>query len=101
MPHLNRDVMGAAQHAHQAFEKTDDIENRLKRNNVRIVGLPEKVEGRDPTALVEGWLQEIFGKEAFSPLYAVERAHRVPPRPLPSGNPPESDAGRAPELPGS
>lgn len=49
MPHLNREVRVAAQQAHQAFDKTDDIENRLRRNNVRIVGLPEKVEGRDPT----------------------------------------------------
>lgn len=46
------------------------MENRLRRNNVRkIVGFPEKVEGRDPTKFVAHWLLEVFGKEAFIPLY--------------------------------
>lgn len=61
----------------------EDIENCLRHNNVRIVGLPEKVEGRDPTEFVEQWLQEVFSKESFTPVYAVERAPRVPPQPLP------------------
>lgn len=87
-PPLTRDVGAATQNTFQALNKTDDIENRLRRNNVRIVGLPEKVEGRDPTVFVEGWLQEVFGKEAFSPIYTVKRAHRAPPRPLPSALPP-------------
>lgn len=87
-PPLTRDVGAATQNTFQALNKTDDIENRLRRNNVRIVGLPEKVEGRDPTVFVGGWLQEVFGKEAFSPIYTVKRAHRVPLRPLPSALPP-------------
>lgn len=52
-----------------AFEnkdKTDDIEDRLRCNNVRIVGLPEKVKGRDSTEFTEHWLIDTFGKEAFS-----------------------------------
>lgn len=32
-----------------------------------------KVEGRDPTKFVEGWLLELFGKEAFTPLYLETR----------------------------
>lgn len=63
--------------------QADDLENRMRHNNVRIVGLPEKVEGRDPTDFVEQWLTEIFGKKAFTTLCAIERAHRVPLRPLP------------------
>lgn len=94
LPPLNRDVRMATQNAFQALNKTDEIENRLRRNNVRIVGLPEKVEGRDPTTFIEEWLQEVFGKEAFSSIYTVERAHRVPPRPLPPGNPPRSMLAR-------
>ena len=68
--------------------RADDIENRLRRNNVRIVGLPEKTEGRDPTTFIESWLVEIFGKEAFSPFFTVERAHRTPGRPPQPGAPP-------------
>lgn len=37
---------------------------------------------------MEQWLTDTFGKEAFTHLYAVERAHRVPTRPLPPGHPP-------------
>lgn len=55
---------------------------------MRIVGLPEKVEGRDPTQFIEQWMADVFGKEAFTHLYAVEWAHRVPTRRLPPGSPP-------------
>lgn len=94
MPPLTRDTRTALQQAAQATAKTEDIENRLRRNNVRTVGLPEKVEGRYPTAFIEQWLQDIFGKEAFTSLFAVERAHRTPPRPLPPGNLPRSMLAR-------
>lgn len=33
-------------------------------------------------------MAELFGKEALTHLYVVERAHRIPTRPLPPGNPP-------------
>ncbi|XP_073467611.1 uncharacterized protein [Aquarana catesbeiana] len=71
MPPLTRDVRIATQQAFQALNKTDDIENRLRCNNVRIVGLTEKMEGRDPTAFVKdavSLLQNIrvfFTKLAF------------------------------------
>lgn len=54
------------------------------------MGLPEKTEGRDPTEFVEKWQIDVFGKETFTPFYSVERAHRVPPRPLPPGHPPRA-----------
>lgn len=69
------------------------VENHLH-NTVRIVGLPEKVEGCDPTAFVEQWLLEIFGKDVFTPLLAVEWAHHIPLRPLPPGNKPRSMLAR-------
>lgn len=69
-------------------DKADDLENRLRRNNVRLVGVPEKVEGRNPTDYFESWLQNTFGKDVLTPIFAVERAHRVPTRPLPPGAPP-------------
>lgn len=46
--------------------RAEDIENQLRRNNIHMVGLPEKVEDRDPTEFVERWLVEIFFKEAFT-----------------------------------
>lgn len=94
LPPLTQDTRTALQLARDACDHAEDLENRLRRNNVRIVGLPEKVEGRDPTTYVENWLMELFGKNAFSPLFAVERAHRVPSRPPPPGGPPRSILAR-------
>lgn len=68
--------------------KTDDLENRARRNNVRLVGVPEKVEGSNPSDYFETWILNTFGKETLTAMYAVERAHRVPLRPLPPGAPP-------------
>lgn len=80
---LIRDAQSTARIARANELNNNDIENRLRRNNIQIVGLPKKVEGRDPTEFVEQWLLKTFGKEEFTPLYSVERAHRVPPRPHP------------------
>lgn len=76
--------------AKDANDRAEDMENCLQRNNVRIVGLPEHAEGRDPTVFVKNWLLELFVKEAFSLFFAVERAHRVPPHPPQLGGPPRS-----------
>lgn len=71
--------------------KIDDLENRSRRNNIRITGLPEKVEGTHPTAFMEVFLKEMSGQEAFPTPPSVDRAHKVsilrkkqddPPRPL-------------------
>lgn len=69
-------------------DKVDDLEYRLRRNNLRLVGLPERVEGSDPVSFMESWLEQEFGCELLSPCFVIERAHRVPGRPLPAGNPP-------------
>lgn len=62
--------------AHAA--KLEDMENRLRRNNIRAVGIPERAEGKNPVAFIEHWLTETFGREPFSQMFSVERAHRVP-----------------------
>lgn len=70
------------------MQKSDDFENRLRRNNIRLIGVPEKAEGSNPTDFFEKWLLQLVGKERLSSLFAVERAHRVPTRALPPGAPP-------------
>lgn len=45
--------------------KMEDMENRLRRNNVRILGLPERCEGYNPVGFMEKWLMETFGKESL------------------------------------
>lgn len=87
---LQKDTRRHTQQITTLMAKVDDLENRSRRNNIRMVGIPEKVEGANPTEYFEGWLRNTFGKDILSPLFAVERAHRVPMRPLPPGAPPRS-----------
>lgn len=69
-------------------QRADDLENRLRRNNIRILGLPERSEGGDACLFAESWLKSTFPNATLSTVFAVERAHRVPARPLPPGAPP-------------
>lgn len=41
---------------HDMGERAEDLENRGRRKNIRIVGLPEGVEGDNPTRFFESWL---------------------------------------------
>ncbi|KAJ1190971.1 hypothetical protein NDU88_000288 [Pleurodeles waltl] len=67
--------------------RAEDAENRLRQNNIRIMGLPEKVEGTSMVDFLEKWLKENIAEEGLSQFFAVERAHRVPARPSPLGVP--------------
>lgn len=46
------------------------------------------MEGRDPTHFVESWHLDVFGKEAFSACFTVERVHRTLGQQLLLGVPP-------------
>lgn len=58
--------------------KAEDAENCNRRNNLRIVGLPEGVEGSDPPAFTEHLLRTLLPHAQFSPFFIMERAHRMP-----------------------
>lgn len=70
--------------------RAEDAENRSRRNNIRIVGLPEGAEGRNPTTFTEDLFRSLLPAARLSPYFTVERAHRVPPRPGPEGAPPRT-----------
>ncbi|KAJ8400420.1 hypothetical protein AAFF_G00395440 [Aldrovandia affinis] len=68
--------------------RCEDLEGRMRRNNIRLLGIPEGVEGSRPTESVAGLLQELLGLDE-KPL--LDRAHRTlrsrpregePPRPF-------------------
>lgn len=68
--------------------RCEDLEGRMRRNNIRLLGIPEGVEGPRPTEFVAGLLQELLGLDE-KPL--LDRAHRTlrsrpregePPRPF-------------------
>uniref|UniRef100_A0A3P8S1B4 L1 transposable element RRM domain-containing protein n=1 Tax=Amphiprion percula TaxID=161767 RepID=A0A3P8S1B4_AMPPE len=58
-------------------QKTEDLENRSRRNNIRIIGLPEKAEGQQPSSFTETLLKELFSAESFHTPLTVDRAHRI------------------------
>lgn len=69
-------------------EKYEDLEARSRRNNVRLVGVPEGAEGPRPTEFIAELLRDVLGLEE-KPL--LDRAHRTlrekpgdgaPPRPI-------------------
>lgn len=68
--------------------RCEDMESRMRRNNIRLLGIPEGVEGPRPTEYMAQLLQELLGLEE-KPL--LDRAHRTlrsrprdgePPRPF-------------------
>lgn len=69
-------------------DKCEDLEGRSRRNNIRVVGVPEGVEGSRPTDFIAQLLQDLLGLNE-KPL--LDRAHRtlrekpregMPPRPF-------------------
>lgn len=69
-------------------DKCEDLEGRSRRNNLRLVGIPEGSEGQRPTEFIGGLLKDLL-KLDEAPL--LDRAHRTlrakprtgePPRPV-------------------
>ncbi|ROI16650.1 hypothetical protein DPX16_22627 [Anabarilius grahami] len=56
--------------------KLDDLENRSRGNNIRVIGIPERSEGTCSTTFIEALLLEVFGKESFSKEPEVGRTKR-------------------------
>lgn len=45
--------------------KTADLESRSRRNNIRIIGLPESIEGPRPTSFFSDLLVELLGNDTL------------------------------------
>lgn len=58
--------------------KVDDLENRSRRSNLRLINLPEKIEKGNAAAFLENWLPAVLGPETFPAPLVIERAHRLP-----------------------
>lgn len=61
------------------LDRIEDLENRSRRTNLRIVNVPEGSEnGQDPVTFIAEMLLEMTGTEVFDKPPALERAHRSP-----------------------
>lgn len=57
-------------------EKADDMENRTRRDNIRVVSLKEGAEGEQPVAFFESWLPKILNLDTKRGIIKIDRAHR-------------------------
>lgn len=69
--------------------RLDDLENRSHRQNITVIGLPEKIEGPQPSVFMETLLVEVFGADKFPKPPEVDQAHRSL-RPLDLTKPPRA-----------
>lgn len=90
LPPLQINVERLQYQLNTVLSKQDEMENRLRRCNLRFVGLPKKAEGSNPPTFLENLLINNFGREAFSSTFVVERAHRLAARPPAPGAPPRT-----------
>lgn len=68
--------------------KVTDLEGRNRRSNLRLVGVPESLEGSQPSKFFAQMLQDVFGRELLPTLPELDRAHRsLAPKPVPAANP--------------
>lgn len=58
-------------------DRIDDLENRGRRRNVRILNLSEEAEGTNPTLFFERWLPEVLRIKTKDGRIKLDRAHRV------------------------
>ncbi|KAF0036601.1 hypothetical protein F2P81_011913 [Scophthalmus maximus] len=51
----------------QLMSKTEDLESRSRRNNIRVIGIPEKAEGADPVKFMAIFLLRSLAPASFPP----------------------------------
>ena len=57
-------------------EKVEYLENYTRRQNIRIVGIPEDAEGPRPSEFITRLLIDVLGEDSFEKPPSVDRAHR-------------------------
>ncbi|KAJ3590341.1 hypothetical protein NHX12_008293 [Muraenolepis orangiensis] len=57
--------------------KIIDLEGRSRRNNLRIIGIPESIEGPRPTAFYSEVLVKMLGDQVLQTPPELDRAHRT------------------------
>lgn len=57
--------------------KTIDLESHSPRNNVRIIGFPESIEGPRPTSSFGDLLAEVLSNQILQSPHELDQAHRA------------------------
>lgn len=61
------------------MDKVVDLETRSRRNNLRLVGVPEGDEGADTCGFLENWITDVLELNTSRSPLVIERAHRIGP----------------------
>ncbi|KAJ1172458.1 hypothetical protein NDU88_004305 [Pleurodeles waltl] len=75
-----------AEHGQLAV-RLEDQEERAWRNNIRVVGVPEGVEGLSFELFMETLITDYLRPKRLSTFFTVEWTHRAPVHPLSLGGP--------------
>lgn len=87
--HTNENANNALQQQMKTLQAhAEDAENHNRRNNVRILCLPERAEGTRPGLFIEQLIQDCLSPIELFPCFIVEPANRIPTLALPPGAPP-------------
>lgn len=68
--------------------KLSDLEGRSRRNNVRILGIPEGEEKGRPTEFVSNLIPKLLGDDNFAKPVVIDRVHRIQQPKPPEGSRP-------------
>ncbi|KAJ1204115.1 hypothetical protein NDU88_007896 [Pleurodeles waltl] len=68
-----------AEHGRMAARLEDQVE-WARRNNIRVIRVPEGAEGRSVKLFVETLITDDLHPKRLSSFFTVERAHRGPPK---------------------
>lgn len=74
---LEAQVVALTDSNSKLLAKTSDLKSRSRRNNIRIIGLPESIEGPTPTMFFSKLLVELLSEEILESPPELDRAHRV------------------------
>lgn len=80
--HIMRKQISALQ------DRATDTESRLRRNNIQIIGLPERMEGDKPVEFSQKLLINVLGFTDMSATFVVKKAHIISFRSPKLGGPP-------------
>lgn len=78
---VTMEMTNAAKRIAYLESKTEDMENRARRNNLRLVGLPEGAEGTQPMIDYIQHMLPVWLRLGDTKSFTLERAHRTLARP--------------------
>ena len=70
-------MVALADSNNKLLAKTSDFESRSRMNNIRIIGLPESIEGPAPTMFFSKLLVDLLGEEILESPPELDRVHRA------------------------